>query len=708
MPLGMLGKYERLDVLGHGASGIVYLAKDTMLGKQVALKELSAEGHDKERVLEEARVLDRLRHPNIVQVNGVDEIGGKVVIDMEYIRGRNLQDVLRQTAPLSVDQAVSIAVQVCDGLAFAHEKRTVHRDIKPANIIVGYDGVVKLVDFGLAEVLGTHSFAGGAGTYAYMAPEDFREQEESDRQSDIWAIGVILYEMLTGSRPIHVAKAKDPFAWKRAIDENVIRPVSSLRPEVPHMLDAVVALALAREKKDRYQSAADMAKDLRHCGVPIVPPVIPQNVARDAESATAYAGPDFDDRTVAAVPGFPEFAHVGDIDEFLSAVPDNWVSVRNGLLTGALAAWLRARNESPLADVADELASQHARSDDERLREFLYRAGVETTVEARRSFGLGMKLVNSSRFESAVPHLLNATRLDPTQPRYFEQLAVVLRKSGDDEGADSALKSLGRAPKTPAPAPQTQSLVTYECDLIDFGSVRQGSQKTLKFTIKNASKARLNGRVVMAPTWLKVEPTVFNNRGNQKIAVSLETENVWKVPESYREYIVFETEAGRHEIPVTANVFARRRGFAQIFAWYFPLLLCCLLPTMVVFARVVLMPSTGAGIAAALIASGLLSGSLFATSVAADTEIPYRVLPIFLIGLAAAGVAGSLQKIFHHDTQYLQVALGRTVPPVLALLVFQGIAFARGPNGIGRWQLWAGIAALVGVLCSWSLVRIPI
>ena len=263
MPLEMLGKYERLDVLGHGTSGIVYLAKDTLLGKQVALKEISAQGDEKHRFLEEARVLDRLRHPNIVQVNSVDEIGGKVVIDMEYIRGRNLQDVLRETPQLPVPQALDIAAQICDGLAYAHSRRTVHRDIKPANILLTRDGVVKLVDFGLAEVLGTHSFAGGAGTYAYMAPEDFHPEEHSDRQSDIWAVGVILYEMLAGRRPFLVPKSKDPFAWKRAVENDPIVPVHVLRPDTPPQLEAIVSYALARDKAARYREAAVMAADLR-------------------------------------------------------------------------------------------------------------------------------------------------------------------------------------------------------------------------------------------------------------------------------------------------------------------------------------------------------------------------------------------------------------------------------------------------------------
>ena len=230
MPLGMLGKYERLDVLGHGASGIVYLAKDTLLGRQIALKEIAAQGEERERVLEEARVLDRLRHPNIVEVYGVDEIGGKVVLAMEYVRGQNLQEVLRRTPQLPVAEAVGIAAQVCDGLAFAHRHRTVHRDIKPANILIAQDGAVKLVDFGLAQVLGTNSFAGGAGTYAYMAPEDFHEEQQSDHQADIWAVGVLLYEMLAGRRPFQAVKVKDPFSWKRAIEESPLVPVSRPAP----------------------------------------------------------------------------------------------------------------------------------------------------------------------------------------------------------------------------------------------------------------------------------------------------------------------------------------------------------------------------------------------------------------------------------------------------------------------------------------------
>ena len=173
MSLGMLGKYERISVLGRGVSGIVYLAKDTLLNRQVALKEVDVQAGDLRRFLEEARVMDRLRHPNIVRVNGIDRIEDKGVIDMEYVRGRNLQETLRAEGPLSIPRSLDIGIQILDALEYAHSMQTVHRDIKPANILLGKDGVVKLADFGLAEILATNAYSCGAGTYAYMAPEDF-------------------------------------------------------------------------------------------------------------------------------------------------------------------------------------------------------------------------------------------------------------------------------------------------------------------------------------------------------------------------------------------------------------------------------------------------------------------------------------------------------------------------------------------------------
>ncbi len=257
-----LGKYEKLDVLGNGVSGIVYLAKDTLLNRQVALKEVDVQAGDVRRFLEEARVIDRLRHPNIVRVHGVDRIDNKIVIDMEYVRGQNLQELLRAEGALPPNRALDITDQILDALAYAHSQQTVHRDIKPANILIGRDGVVKLVDFGLAEILSTNAYAGGAGTYAYMAPEDFAAEDHSDHQSDLWAVGVTLYEMLSLARPFGVTRVKDPFAWKRALETEQAIPLSEVLPDASPQLTAVLNRALAKDKRKRYPTADAFRDDI--------------------------------------------------------------------------------------------------------------------------------------------------------------------------------------------------------------------------------------------------------------------------------------------------------------------------------------------------------------------------------------------------------------------------------------------------------------
>ena len=287
MALGKIGKYEKLDVLGHGTSGIVYLAWDGLLGKHVALKEISLQAADEARFLEEARVLDRLRHPNIVQVNGVDRIDGHLIIDMEYVKGPNLQEYMRRRGKLPIREALTIATQICDALDFAHRNHTVHRDIKPANVLITREGVAKIVDFGLAEILGSGSYAGGAGTYAYMAPEDFAEEERSDHRSDIWAAGVTLYELVTGERPFQAVKAKDPFSWRRAVSEDVPTPLLEIDPSLPPELQQVIDRALAKNKHDRYQSAGTMRDDLKRILASVGGPLVCTTQAPPTESAQA-------------------------------------------------------------------------------------------------------------------------------------------------------------------------------------------------------------------------------------------------------------------------------------------------------------------------------------------------------------------------------------------------------------------------------------
>lgn len=287
MPLSPIGKYERVDVLGYGATGIVYLAWDSLLRKQVALKEINVQAGDMERFLEEARLLDRLNHPNIVRVHSVDRVEGKILVAMEYVPGVNLQELLRQQGKLPIPQALDIAIQVLDALDYAHRNHTIHRDIKPGNILIRRDGTVKLVDFGLATILGTGSYAGGAGTYVYMAPEDFEEEERSDHRSDLWAVGVTLYEMVTGKRPFNAVKPKDPFSWKRAVQEDQPPPLREFVPNTPDALQRVIDRALAKRKEDRFPSAGEFLQALRRVRA-ILPDASPDGDALAVVSAQAY------------------------------------------------------------------------------------------------------------------------------------------------------------------------------------------------------------------------------------------------------------------------------------------------------------------------------------------------------------------------------------------------------------------------------------
>ncbi|MGC8668370.1 MAG: serine/threonine-protein kinase [Chthonomonadales bacterium] len=299
MRLDNIGKYERLSVLGHGATGIVYLARDTLLRRLVALKEIDIHAGDVTRFLEEARLLDRLDHPNIVHVNGVDVIDGRVVLDMEYVDGPNLQQMLRTEGCLAQERALSIASQVLQALDYAHRLHVIHRDIKPANILVAAGDVVKLVDFGLAEILATNSYAGGAGTYAYMAPEDFDEERHSDHRSDLWAVGVTLYEMLTGHRPFCPARPKDPFAWRRILLNEDPTPLTRYLPDAPLKLQAVIARALAREKTQRYSTAAEFLHDIQQLVNQEVAPSPDGSSVRTPQSRhISYPNPSFHPQAV--------------------------------------------------------------------------------------------------------------------------------------------------------------------------------------------------------------------------------------------------------------------------------------------------------------------------------------------------------------------------------------------------------------------------
>jgi eukaryotic-like serine/threonine-protein kinase len=262
-----ISHYKILEQLGAGGMGVVYKAHDTRLDRPVALKflpgHLTQDPHAKHRFVQEAKGASALQHNNICTVHDIDETSdGKMFIVMDCYDGESLKEIIAR-APVPLDEAVSIAKQVAQGLQKAHEKGIVHRDIKPGNIILTRDGVAKILDFGLAKLANqTRTTKEGAvvGTPLYMSPEQVRG-ENVDSRSDLWSLGVILFEMLTG-RPPFAAEHYESLMYC-ILNQDPPAP-SSLRPGIPAGIDAVVFRLLNKNPAERYQSALDLCSDLEH------------------------------------------------------------------------------------------------------------------------------------------------------------------------------------------------------------------------------------------------------------------------------------------------------------------------------------------------------------------------------------------------------------------------------------------------------------
>lgn len=258
-----ISHYRILEKLGQGGMGVVYKAQDTKLDRLVALKFLpdavSTGTAELERFLQEARAAAGLNHPNICTIHGIEVTDGKTYIVMEYVEGHMLQE---RKHGLPLKQALEIGIQVADGLAAAHEKGIVHRDIKPENIMIRKDGRVQIMDFGLAKLRGASRLTkegSTVGTAGYMSPEQVQGQE-TDHRSDIFSLGVLLYEMLTGQPPF---KGVHETAIAYEIVNVDSPPMSSLKTEIPPELDAIVLECLEKDPNERAQSAKQIAIDLR-------------------------------------------------------------------------------------------------------------------------------------------------------------------------------------------------------------------------------------------------------------------------------------------------------------------------------------------------------------------------------------------------------------------------------------------------------------
>jgi serine/threonine-protein kinase len=318
------GRYEVIEEIGRGAMGLVYKAADPTLNRLVAIKSINLHldqderaGYE-ERFAQEAKAAGSLNHPNIVTIYDLGSASDLVYIAMEFLDGRDLAALIKSLRRLPIALATRVVIQLADALGHAHEKGIIHRDIKPANIMVLRDDRVKLTDFGIARLRSQESRTQTGmrlGSPLYMSPEQVLGHR-SDPRSDIFSLGAVFYEMLTGHPPFGGSSLESIMYQTINIAPTI---PSRVRPEVPEILDLVVARMLEKAPENRYQSAWTLADDLRECRKFFASSGV------DANGNPWYADPPVDllDLPAAAAPTDPG---AGVPDEASGPLPDDDVS----------------------------------------------------------------------------------------------------------------------------------------------------------------------------------------------------------------------------------------------------------------------------------------------------------------------------------------------------------------------------------------------
>jgi serine/threonine-protein kinase len=252
-----VGKYQILANLGSGGFGTVFLAKDAWIGKKVAIKVPHRQGGDFDELLQEPRLLAALDHANIVGIVTAERVDGVFFIVMEYVKGESLEAVLDRERSLDVPRALAYTVQILKGVDHAHQAQILHRDLRPANVLVSESGLVKVADFGTSRLLEKSHATTVIGSPPYMAPEQF--QGRAVLASDIYSVGVILYQMLTGTLPYF---SPNPAQIERMVAQGRCTPPKIRNMNVPREISDIVMKAIAADVAERYQRASELLEDL--------------------------------------------------------------------------------------------------------------------------------------------------------------------------------------------------------------------------------------------------------------------------------------------------------------------------------------------------------------------------------------------------------------------------------------------------------------
>ncbi len=289
------GRYQIIEELGKGGMGKVYKVIDTRINEKIALKlikpEISSDKKTLERFGNELKLARKITHKNVGKMFDINEEQGTHYITMEYVSGQDLKGLIRQSGQLGIGTTVSIAKQICEGLSEAHKAGVVHRDLKPNNIMIDREGSVRIMDFGIARSLKEKGITGAGviiGTPEYMSPEQV-EGKEVDQRSDIYSLGIVLYEMVTGRVPF---EGDTPFIIGVKHKSEVPRDPKELNAQIPEDLSCVILRCLEKNKEQRYQSAGEVRSELENIekGIPSTVRVIPERKPLTSREITVTFG----------------------------------------------------------------------------------------------------------------------------------------------------------------------------------------------------------------------------------------------------------------------------------------------------------------------------------------------------------------------------------------------------------------------------------
>jgi serine/threonine protein kinase len=308
----IIGNYKIVAKLGEGGMGAVYKGVDMMLEREVAIKalrpELASQTQVVERFRSEAVTLAKLNHPNIATLYSFFRQGDEFYMVLEFVRGVTLDNIIGQRGALPVEQAVPLFSKVLDGIDHAHEMGIIHRDIKPANMMLTDKGALKVLDFGIARILGTSRMTKAGhliGTIEYMPPEQVKGLE-TDARSDIYSLGMLLYEMLTGRAAFNI---ENEFELMSAQINLMPTPPRELNPNIPVEVEQAIMRAIAKNPNERFQTAGDFRTVLLSAGLPTSGKLSPYTAGlNDAKATASLSQPSFNTTPMASVPPTPSFS----------------------------------------------------------------------------------------------------------------------------------------------------------------------------------------------------------------------------------------------------------------------------------------------------------------------------------------------------------------------------------------------------------------